>query len=147
MSNTGSVHSTYQSTNSPNPSLVDYGTPFDTPGVSGGVQVSNEKNIFDFSLCKTKIVHKKYRICSRNFMLIYLIPIVQIKFLKRLNCSNQSTKIIIEYPPCRSLSCIFKFKTPCESLKEVFAFLFFSSYLCTHTQSLASRNVNFVLWS
>ena len=42
--------SKYLSINSTNPSLVDYGTTFDTPGVSGGVQVSNEKNIFDFSL-------------------------------------------------------------------------------------------------
>ena len=106
----------------------------------------SEMNIFDFSSVKLKSFTKDKE-CSRNFMLIYLIPIVQIKFLKQPNCSNQSTKIVIEYPPCRSLLCIFKFKTPCESLKEVFAFLFFSSYLCTHTQSLASRNVNFVLWS
>jgi hypothetical protein len=25
---------------------------FDTPGVYGGIQLSNEKNIFDFSLCE-----------------------------------------------------------------------------------------------
>ena len=29
---------------------MDNGPSFDTPGVPGGVQVSNEKNIFDFSL-------------------------------------------------------------------------------------------------
>ena len=32
-------------------SSVDYGASFDTPGVPGGVQISDEKNIFDFSLC------------------------------------------------------------------------------------------------
>ena len=40
-----------QSTNPPNPSLADDGASFDTPGIPGGVQVSDEKNIFDFSLC------------------------------------------------------------------------------------------------
>ena len=32
---------------------MDYGTSFDTPGVPGGVQISDERNIFDFSLCGT----------------------------------------------------------------------------------------------
>ena len=77
-----------------------------------------------------------------TFMLMYLsnvynaIPIVQIKFLKHLNWDNQSTKIIIDRPPCMSLSCIFKFKIPCESLKEVSASFFF--FLSVHTYPIIS---------
>jgi hypothetical protein len=41
----------YEKEKLPNPSLVDNGSSFDTPGVPGGVQVSDEKKIFDFSLC------------------------------------------------------------------------------------------------
>ena len=30
---------------------MDNGASFETPGVPGGVQISDERNIFDFSLC------------------------------------------------------------------------------------------------
>ena len=35
--------------------LVDNGASFDTPGVPGGIQISGERNVFDFSLCDESI--------------------------------------------------------------------------------------------
>ena len=50
-----SILAQYYSIELPNPSLVDNGASFDTPGVPGGVQISGERNIFDFSLCIEEI--------------------------------------------------------------------------------------------
>ena len=52
---------------------MDNGASFDAPRVSGGVQVSDEKNIFDFSLCaKEKFKNqKKWKKCKLNVKSVF----------------------------------------------------------------------------
>ena len=56
--------------------LLDNGASFDTPGVSGGIQVSGEKNMFDFSLCvKDAVITVQgvKAISGKMFKLIFIV--------------------------------------------------------------------------
>ena len=52
---------------------MDNDTPFDTPGVIGGVQVSNEKNIFDFSLCGLEAHAGFFRLLMKGIFDAYVL--------------------------------------------------------------------------